>query len=135
MGGDDVYTPDVLKNGKQTAGMVVAVPWDIASNQMSDFPHHSKELWGKNDVNWRTALSYDATKALIAALAHNPTRLGIQQYLSSSFKATGASGNIRFSASGDRTNATIQLVKVVPAPHFSTGYDFVPVEAVPAASP
>lgn len=71
-----------------------------------------------------------------AALAHNPTRLGIQQYLSSSFKATGASGNIRFSACGDRSGATIQLVKVLPTPHLSTGYDFVPVEAVnPAARP
>jgi branched-chain amino acid transport system substrate-binding protein len=126
LAGDDVYTKKTLEVGGEAAvGMVVAVPWHIG-NSKSDFPRTSKQLWNA-DVNWRTALSYDATRALIAALDRNPTRTGVQQALSSSdFSTTGASGVIRFLPSGDR-NATVQLVKIVPGNRSKTGYDFVPV--------
>jgi ABC-type branched-subunit amino acid transport system substrate-binding protein len=56
-----------------------------------------------------------------------PTRSGVQQALASSdFSAIGASGTIRFLASGDR-NAPVQLVKIVPGSRSRTGYDFEPV--------
>jgi branched-chain amino acid transport system substrate-binding protein len=129
LGGDDIYTPKTLEIGQQqTVGMVVAVPWHIDSNLSADFPQKSRQLWG-GDVNWRTALAYDATRALIAALERNPTRIGIQQALSSpEFSTTGASGTIRFLASGDR-NAPIQLVQIVSKnpSRSGTGFDFVPV--------
>ncbi|MFN6496755.1 MAG: ABC transporter substrate-binding protein [Nostoc sp. DedQUE01] len=127
LGGDNIYTVKTLEIGtEQAVGMIVAVPWHIAGNLMSDFPQKSRQLWG-GDVSWRTALSYDATVALIAALERNPTRSGIQQaLLSSDFSATGASGTIRFLASGDRT-AQVQLVKIVPGSRSRTGYDFEPV--------
>jgi branched-chain amino acid transport system substrate-binding protein len=127
LGGDDVYTLKTLELGREKAvGMVVAVPWHIDGNFSSDFPQKSRQLWGA-DVNWRTALSYDATKALIAALEINPTRPGVQQALTSSnFFATGASGAIRFLRSGDR-NAPVQLVKIAPGTRSRSGYDFVPV--------
>ncbi|MEH2120356.1 ABC transporter substrate-binding protein [Nostoc sp.] len=127
LGGDDVYTVKTLEIGReQAAGMVVAVPWHIDSDPKSDFPQKSRQLWG-GDVSWRSALSYDATVALIEALKRNPTRSGVQQALfSSDFSATGASGTIRFLASGDR-NAPVQLVKIVPGSRSGTGYDFEPV--------
>ncbi|MFN6473992.1 MAG: ABC transporter substrate-binding protein [Nostoc sp. SerVER01] len=127
LGGDNIYTVKTLEIGtEQAVGMIVAVPWHIAGNLMSDFPQKSRQLWG-GDVSWRTALSYDATVALIAALERNPTRSGVQQaLLSSDFSATGASGTIRFLASGDRT-AQVQLVKIVPGSRSRTGYDFEPV--------
>ncbi|MEH2036965.1 ABC transporter substrate-binding protein [Nostoc sp.] len=127
LGGDDVYTAKTLEIGREQAvGMVVAVPWHIDSDPKSDFPQKSRQLWG-GDVSWRSALSYDATVALIAALERNPTRSGVQQaLLSSDFSATGASGTIRFLASGDR-NAPVQLVKIVPGSRSRTGYDFEPV--------
>ncbi|MEH2321310.1 ABC transporter substrate-binding protein [Nostoc sp.] len=127
LGGDDVYTVKTLEIGRaQATGMVLAVPWHIDSNPKSDFPQKSRQLWG-GDVSWRSALSYDATVALIAALKRNPTRSGVQQALASSdFSATGASGTIRFLASGDR-NAPVQLVKIVPGSRSRTGYDFEPV--------
>ena len=126
LAGDDVYTKKTLEVGREAGvGMVVAVPWHIG-NSKSDFPRTSKQLWNA-DVNWRTALSYDATRALIAALQRNPTRTGVQQALASSeFSTTGASGVIRFLPSGDR-NATVQLVKIVPGNRSRTGYDFAPV--------
>ena len=113
LGGDDVYTPKTLEIGGQSVeGMVLAVPWHINANPTSAFPRQSRRLWGA-DVNWRSALSYDATRAIIAALESSPTRTGVQQALASSdFSATGASGTIRFLASGDR-NAPVQLVKIV----------------------
>ncbi|MDZ7993555.1 MAG: ABC transporter substrate-binding protein [Nostoc sp. EfeVER01] len=127
LGGDDVYTVKTLEIGReQAAGMIVAVPWHIEGDPKSDFPQKSRQLWG-GDVSWRSALSYDATVALIAALERNPTRSGVQQaLLSSDFSATGASGTIRFLASGDR-NAPVQLVKIVPGSRSRTGYDFEPV--------
>ncbi len=106
--------------------MVVAVPWHIEGERNSEFPQKSRQLWG-GDVSWRTAMAYDATVALIAALEQNPTRLGVKQALSASnFSAMGASGAIRFLPSGDR-NAPVQLVKIVPGNRSSTGYDFEPV--------
>ncbi|MBE8970267.1 amino acid ABC transporter substrate-binding protein [Nostocales cyanobacterium LEGE 12452] len=127
LAGDDVYTAKTLEIGREQAvGMVVAVPWHIDGDPKSDFPQKSRQLWG-GDVSWRSALSYDATLALIAALERNPTRSGVQQALvSSDFSATGASGTIRFLTSGDR-NAPVQLVKIVPGSRSRTGYDFEPV--------
>jgi branched-chain amino acid transport system substrate-binding protein len=127
LGGDDVYMLKTLEVGREKAvGMVVAVPWHIDGNLSSDFPQKSRQLWGA-DVSWRTALSYDATKALIAAIELNPTRSGIQQAITSSnFTATGATGAIRFLGSGDR-NASVQLVKIAPGTRSRTGYDFVTI--------
>ncbi|MDZ8065022.1 MAG: ABC transporter substrate-binding protein [Nostoc sp. DedQUE08] len=127
LAGDDVYTAKTLEIGREQAvGMVLAVPWHIDGAPKSDFPQKSRQLWG-GDVSWRSALSYDATVALIEALKRNPTRSGVQQaLLSSDFSATGASGTIRFLASGDR-NAPVQLVKIVPGSRSRTGYDFEPV--------
>lgn len=86
----------------------------------------SRQLW-VDDVNWRTALAYDATEALIAAIERSPTRAGVQQaLLSSEFTTPGAAGNIRFLPSGDR-NAPVQLVQIVPGNRSGTGYDFVPL--------
>ncbi|MBD2604889.1 ABC transporter substrate-binding protein [Scytonema hofmannii FACHB-248] len=124
LGGDDLYTFKTLEVGRQQAvGLIVAIP---GVNYTSDFTIKARQLWG-GDVGWRTALSYDATQALIAAIELNPTREGVQQALSSSnFSAIGASGAIRFLASGDR-NAPVQLVKIATGNRSRTGYDFVPI--------
>lgn len=127
LGGDAVYTLKTLEvGGDQATEMVVAVPWHIEIDPKSDFPQQSRKLWGA-DVNWRTALSYDATQALSAALKRRPTRSGVQQaLLAPDFSSVGASGTIRFLPSGDR-NAPVRLVKVVAGSRSGTGYDFVPV--------
>ncbi|MDM9380571.1 ABC transporter substrate-binding protein [Chlorogloeopsis sp. ULAP01] len=130
LGGDDVYTSKTLEIGREQAvEMVLAVPWHIDGMHNSDFPRQSRQLWGA-DVNWRTALAYDAAKALIEGLKSNPTRIGVQQALSTpEFSPTGASGSVRFLPSGDR-NAAVQLVKIVSknSSRSGTGFDFVPVQ-------
>ncbi|UKO99213.1 ABC transporter substrate-binding protein [Nostoc sp. UHCC 0870] len=130
LGGDSFYSKRILEEGNaQSEGMVVAAPWHIDGDPLSSFPRRSRELW-RGDVSWRTALSYDATVALIAALKRNPTRSGVQEALSNrNFSANGASGVIRFFPSGDR-NTSVQLVKIVPASpsRSGTGFDFEPVK-------
>jgi branched-chain amino acid transport system substrate-binding protein len=127
LGGDDVYASKTLEVGGEAAlGMVVAVPWHIEGNSTTNFPKQSRQLWGA-DVNWRTALSYDATKALAAALQRRPSRWGVHQALAApDFSAVGASRTVRFLPSGDR-NAPVQLVTIVRGQRSGTGYDFVPV--------
>ncbi len=127
LGGDDVYARTTLEVGGDAAvDMVVAVPWDIDTNPQSKFVRESKQLWGA-EVNWRTALAYDATRAFIAAMQRSPTRSGIQQAISSAnFSTEGSAGTIGFLPSGD-SNAPVQLVKIVSSVNSSPGYDFIPV--------
>ena len=76
-------------------------------------------------VNWRTALTYDATQALIAAIRNNPTRNGVQRSLrASNFSVTGSTGIVSFRPTGDR-EAAVQLVMVKPT---KNGYQFKPLE-------
>jgi branched-chain amino acid transport system substrate-binding protein len=127
LGGDDVYTPKTLQLGGLAAeNMVLAIPWHILANPQAEFPKAATQLWGA-EVNWRTAMAYDAAKALIAGIERNPTRTGVQQaLLASGFSATGAAGDIKFLPSGDR-NQTVQLVTIKPGKRTSFGYEFVPV--------
>ena len=131
LAGDDAYTPQTLQIGGESAvGMVLAVPWHILANPQAEFPKAANQLWG-GEVNWRTAMAYDAAKALIAAIGRNPSRSGVQQALSASdFSATGAAGGIQFLPSGDR-NQAVQLVTIQPSKpgeqRTPFGYEFVPV--------
>jgi branched-chain amino acid transport system substrate-binding protein len=130
LGGDDVYAPKTLQAGAANAnGMIVAVPWHILASDPTNFQDTSRRLW-KADVNWRTAMSYDATIALINGLQQNPTREGLAQTLrSQNFVAKGATGEVKFDAKGDRGDRGIQLVKIQANPQSRSkyGYDFEPV--------
>ena len=128
LGGDSLYKPQTLEiGGEQAVGLIIGVPWHASGSANAQFSQNARLLWG-GDVNWRTAMAYDATKALAAGLAIEPSRQGIQEALSQSgFSVEGASGNIKFLSSGDR-NAAVQLVKIQPGNNSSYGYDFVPLE-------
>lgn len=128
LGGDDVYTLDTLRSGSSAAeGMVVAVPWHVLASQ-TDFPETSGALWGGATVNWRTAMTYDATIALIEGIKANPTREGLAEALRQpDFTAFGATGEVQFDAAGDRKEGTVQLVKIEPGNRAKAGYDFVPI--------
>ncbi|HEY9641880.1 MAG TPA: ABC transporter substrate-binding protein [Coleofasciculaceae cyanobacterium] len=128
LAGDDVYSPKTLAVGGAAAqGMIVAVPWHILANPQAPFVSSSRALW-KADVNWRTAMAYDAAESLIAALKRAPTRQGVQQALADpNFTAEGATGTVRFLQSGDR-NQAVQLVEIKPGSRSGYNYDFVPVQ-------
>lgn len=127
MGNSTLYTIDTLKLGQAEANeMVLAAPWHPQAIADNSFPQNARKYWG-GDVNWRSALAYDATQAIIAGLKQDNTRKGLQKTLSSSeFSANGAMGKIQFLPSGDR-NASSILVTIQPGQSSGTGYDFAPV--------
>jgi branched-chain amino acid transport system substrate-binding protein len=134
LGGDDVYTSETLEVvGAWSQNMFVAVPWHILGSGSQNFAARSRKLWG-GDVNWRTAMAYDATQALGTALqlsmtlqSFGQTREAVQATLRQpDFTAIGASRNVAFLPSGDR-NAPVQLVKIIEGSRSTHGYDFVPI--------
>jgi branched-chain amino acid transport system substrate-binding protein len=128
LGGDSIYTSQTLQTGeKNVVGMVVSLPWHIQGNSNPSFSQAATRLWGGN-VNWRTAMTYDATQSLIAGIKADPSRQGIQQTLSKAgFSVTGASGTVKFLPSGER-NLGIQLVRVEVDSNSEFGYSFVLVD-------
>jgi branched-chain amino acid transport system substrate-binding protein len=127
LGGDSLYNPKVLQTGgAAAAGMVVAVPWILLSNPNAPFAQESRQLWG-GDVNWRTAMSYDAAMTLVEGLKAGGDRQTILQTIAQpGFTFQGATGAVKFLPSGDR-NQPMQLVVVQAGGRSGYGYDFVPV--------
>ena len=135
VGGSTLYSSDTLELlGKDALNrFVVVVAWHhLDSHLNSKFPQIARDLWG-GDVSWRTATTYDAARALIAALERlsSPSRVSIQQVLAdNNFHAEGATGAISFRG-GDRNEPFSTLVKVVPSNCSSESYEFVPVTYPP----
>ncbi|MFQ3615304.1 MAG: ABC transporter substrate-binding protein [Cyanobacteriota bacterium] len=127
LGGDSLYNPRVLQVGGESAvGMVVAVPWILLADPNAPFVRSSRQYWG-GDVNWRTAMSYDAAIALLNAISIAGTdRAAIAEALrSNQDPIEGATGVVRFLPSGDR-NQAMQLVEIVPS-QSQFGYSFKPL--------
>jgi branched-chain amino acid transport system substrate-binding protein len=126
LGGDSLYTPKVLQSGGEAAaGMVVAVPWVLLSNPDSQFAQESRQLWG-GDVNWRTAMAYDAALTLVEGLKRGTDRQAVLQAIAQpGFTFQGATGAVKFLPSGDR-NQPMQLVIIEAGARSGYGYDFVP---------
>jgi branched-chain amino acid transport system substrate-binding protein len=143
----NLYNIKTLRTSRESAvGLVIAISWHIQGDRLKSDPKGSKDLWSGNanwvtsypkrsrdlwggDVNWVTANSYNSLQALITALKRNPTRIGIQEALSSpDLNVPGTSGTFNFLRSGD-VDLPVQLVKVVKASpsRSGTGYDFEPV--------
>lgn len=125
LGGDSLYNPKVLQTGESAVGMVVAVPWILLSNPNAPFAKESRQLWG-GDVNWRTAMAYDAAMTLVEGLKKGGDRKTVLQTIAQpGFTFQGATGTIKFLPSGDR-NQPMQLVVVQAGGRSGYGYDFVP---------
>ncbi|MCY7286649.1 MAG: ABC transporter substrate-binding protein, partial [Cyanobacteria bacterium CAN_BIN43] len=125
LGGDSLYNPKVLQTGESAMGMVVAVPWILLSNPNAPFAKESRQLWG-GDVNWRTAMAYDAAMTLVEGLKKGGDRKTVLQTIAQpGFTFQGATGTIKFLPSGDR-NQPMQLVVVQAGGRSGYGYDFVP---------
>ncbi len=134
LAGDAFYRIETLERGGNSLdGAVVTVPWHPLKST-PPFAQTAASLWG-GDVNWRTALSYDAFQALRSARsAGNVTpamgaqgRAALGQALAGQgFTANGSTGPISFLPSGDR-NTTVLLVSVEPGSRSGAGFDFVPL--------
>jgi ABC-type branched-subunit amino acid transport system substrate-binding protein/serine/threonine protein kinase len=121
VGGATLYNPQTLKIAQIQAleKVVVAVPWHLLSSPNLEFTIHSKQLWS-GEVNYRTALAYDAARTFIHALTilsdqFQPiTRINLQKTIADpNFSTQGAIGTIRFASDGNRRNPFMELVKVI----------------------
>lgn len=113
LAGDSLSISKALKIAPEEAvGMVLATPSNLIG---SAFQQQATQFWGAPEtISWRTALSYDAAKALIAAIGREPTREGVQRALTQpDFVAQGAIEEVKFTPSGDR-QGQVQLVTIVP---------------------
>jgi branched-chain amino acid transport system substrate-binding protein len=124
-GNHSMYSFDMLQQGQTEAnGMVLSVFWHSAEAKNISFSSDSKKLWNGSG-SWRTAMAYDATKAIALGLNSGLRRDQLRRALSdSNFSVKGATGTVRFLPSGDRLGDGV-LVKVQPGKSSGTGYDFV----------
>jgi branched-chain amino acid transport system substrate-binding protein len=124
-GNHSMYSFDVLKQGQTEAnGLVLSVFWHSSEGKNSAFSRDAQQFWG-GAGSWRTAMAYDATKAIATGLNTGLRRDQLQKVLSGpSFTMNGATGKVQFLPSGDRQGNGL-LVKVLPGKSSGAGYDFV----------
>ncbi len=128
LGNQTMYVYETLQQGSSDAnGMILSVAWHPTTDSDNTFTQKAKTFWG-GSVGWRTAMAYDATKAIVTGLEFSSTRQQLQGTLANSdFSFTGATGIVKFLPSGDR-NLKGALVKVGGGNKSGVGYDFIPVE-------
>ncbi len=148
VGGDSLYTSDILQERNGVDRLIVAIPWHFLGNTNPTYSEQAQNLWGK-EVSWRTAMAYDATKVLWLGINQqtplnwlqkgqnffNPSiiRKNILNSLRKpDFKTEGATGDIQFELSGDRKTThrldSVQLVKILPSSCSPYGYLFIPIQ-------
>ena len=115
-GGDTLYSPEILQGGGSAVeGLVIAIPW--FPTERSAYATRASERWG-GQVNWATAMSFDATQAFCYAISDKTSisRSDIIESLNSiSVPASDTSGaQFSFDSSGNATRSPV-LVKVVNA--------------------
>ena len=123
LGGDVLYNPATLKYSQGGVnGLVLAVPW--FAKPTYSYTNLAAERW-RGRVSWRTATSYDATKAFTKALSGNATRnsvlINLQQTNLPSSETSGES--LQFFKSGDR-NTNPVLIRVIRKRSNPDEYDF-----------
>jgi branched-chain amino acid transport system substrate-binding protein len=130
LGNQTMYNFETLQQGLADAnGMILSVAWHSGDNTDRVFTQSAQSQWG-GDVGWRTAMAYDATKAMVVGLESElkPTRQKLQATLANpDFTFAGATGIVTFLPSGDR-NLKGVLVTVESGNRSGAGYDFVPLE-------
>ncbi|MDB9336578.1 ABC transporter substrate-binding protein, partial [Nodularia spumigena] len=121
-----LYRNEILETGEAIKGMILAVPWHYQLFPDNPFVKKAGEIW-RGAVNWRTATSYDATKAIIAGLRKSNTREELKDALrDSDLSVDGAMGKLKFDKYGDIVGNSGFLVQVKQKPGTNT-YEFVPI--------
>jgi len=111
LGGGILYNGDILANGrKNVEGLIIAVPWFGETLQTQPFAEKSARKWA-GGISWRTAISFDATQALIKTLSNNATRNTVLRGLENvSLTASETSGYpLKFTPEREREGESILL--------------------------
>lgn len=126
LGNHSLYTFETIETGAAVAGMVLSTPWLPETSSQTNFAENANKFWG-GQVNWRTAMSYDAAQAIIQSLEYGDTRSDLQGVLTNpNFSVNGASEVFRFQE-GDRLGQ-VQLVYVGKLEQDSDNYQFLPLD-------
>ena len=127
LGNHSLYTYKTIAKGEDAiAGMVIPAPWMGELTTNSDFVQTSQEYWG-GSVNWRTAMAYDATGAIIQGLQGSSTRSQLQSILTQpEFIVDGATGRFQFEK-GDRLGQ-VQLAHIKKSEENPARYNFAPLD-------
>lgn len=110
LGGDALYSSDVLnQGGTDVNGLIIAIPW---FSQSQPYAQKANKRW-IGTINWRTAASFDAAKALLKSLEDNADRASVRQNLQSvSLAANETSGEPLSFANSERENVEPVLVQI-----------------------
>jgi branched-chain amino acid transport system substrate-binding protein len=99
----------------------------------NEFVQNSKKLWG-GDVDWQTAMAYDATQAILQAIKANPkaTRETIKDALSRPGFIVEKGASQRFQFNHNDGDSIVRLVQIqkkksLKESRSGTGYDFVQI--------
>ncbi|HEY9836714.1 MAG TPA: ABC transporter substrate-binding protein, partial [Vampirovibrionales bacterium] len=118
LGGDELYNPNILKDGDAAInGLVLAVPWRWQEGDA--FASQATNIW-QGRVSWRTATAYDTTQALANAITQKPTRAETSQLLQNGIAIAGTATDFSLF---DR----IPLVQAVPGTSAGFRYQFEPI--------
>ncbi|MEL6931312.1 MAG: ABC transporter substrate-binding protein [Cyanobacteria bacterium J06600_6] len=111
LGGDALYQGKILTaGGEAVENLTLAVPWFAKSPRSQNFTSSCEKQWG-GTVNWRTAMSYDATQALIKTFDANSDRAAVFSKLKQiNVPANETSGQALQFSSGERSGEPV-LVK------------------------
>lgn len=129
LGNHSLYTLQTTEVGKSAvANLVLSVPWLPETAPATNFFNTSKQLWGGR-VNWRTAMTYDATLAIIQGLQQSDERTELKSVLTApDFVVGGATGQFNFQQ-GDR-QSQVQLAYIGKSPTAIDDYQFFPLKKV-----
>ncbi|MBD2487473.1 ABC transporter substrate-binding protein [Aulosira sp. FACHB-615] len=113
IGENSLYSEETLRGGgKDVEGLILSVPWFRGTQKAELFAQQAQQQWG-GEISWRTATSYDATKALIKSLSSNASRNTVLENLQNvTLSSNETSGyGLQFTPQRERQGEPI-LVKV-----------------------
>jgi ABC-type branched-subunit amino acid transport system substrate-binding protein len=88
LGGNELYTPDILIQGADSIdGLVLAVPWSFQATE--SFAKDALKSW-RGRVSWRTATAYDTMKVLGEAIAKSSDRATVVETLNRGITLQGS---------------------------------------------
>ncbi|MCC5637744.1 hypothetical protein LC593_18235 [Nostoc sp. CHAB 5844] len=108
LSGTTAYLESILnRNDDIFEKLIIAVHWYRNNdNNLSLLEQRSQKLWQTKDINFASAMTYDATQALLEGLrrsGNNPTRKRLYDELSKpNFVVEGAKTKVRFNKDHDR---------------------------------
>ncbi len=117
-GNDVMYSSDLLcQAGQAVEGLVLPIPWQL-NNKTKGYGNEDKEDKWPGSINWRTAMAYDATTAIIHSLSEKATRQSVSEKLKAlKLEANETSGDpLFFRKNGDPERETrfVQVTKDAP---------------------